>query len=234
MLKQLRSHRKSVHALKFSPNLNSSAIPIILVSISEEMCFWNVTHILNNPIEEGKLRLSQRFQRKTSSSTQPKITPSPLASPVAKTAPASPITNGHSTTSISSPTSSTSSTSSSSSNQSPTSSNMPHRTNHVTNGHNYDITPNNHNNKINILNNHISISLNNGNCDSTNNETDHINPWIGKTGASDKPELLSCIKFVGTSAEKIFANKKFTKFITIDDEGEIYYLNILNLSHTHI
>lgn len=52
------------------------------------------------------------------------------------------------------------------------------------------------------------------------------NPWYGKSGASDKPELLSCIKLVGSSAEKIFTNRKFTKFITIDNEGEIYYLNI--------
>lgn len=224
LLKQLRSHRGPVHALKFSPNQDSSTVPIILVSISEEMCFWNVTHILNNPMEESRLRLSQRFHRKTSSTNAPKINVSPLskidnnctASSSYHTA-----TNGHKDVidSASAPLTPPPM-------QSPYSFKVPQRTNPFTNGHSHDITHNFNN---------ISIS-HNGNYHNTNNDeiVNHINPWIGKTGASDKPELLSCIKFVGTSAEKIFANKKFTKFITIDNDGEIYYLNILNLSNKNM
>lgn len=222
LLKQLLSHKGPVHALKFSPNQNSSVVPIILVSISGELCFWNVTHIMNNPMEESKLRLSQRFQRKTSSTSQPKIGASPLSSPTSNKT-SNCVTNGHKDVidSSSAPLTPPPMSSSYSFNK------LTHRTNSVTNGHSPDI---NHS-----LSN-VSISQNeNNHCTNSNGiVNNNENPWIGKTGASDKPELLSCIKFVGTSAEKIFANKKFTKFITIDNEGEIYYLNILNLSNRNM
>lgn len=52
------------------------------------------------------------------------------------------------------------------------------------------------------------------------------NPWAGKLGPTEKPELLSCIQLIGNAAEQIFIDKNFTKFVTIDDEGEVYYLEI--------
>lgn len=54
------------------------------------------------------------------------------------------------------------------------------------------------------------------------------NPWSGKLGPTEKPELLSCIQLIGTAAEQIFVDEKFTKFVTIDDEGEVYYLEIVS------
>lgn len=54
-----------------------------------------------------------------------------------------------------------------------------------------------------------------------------FNPWSGKTGIAGKPELLSCIKFIGNSAEKLFTNDNFSRFLTIDDEGNIYHLQLV-------
>lgn len=54
------------------------------------------------------------------------------------------------------------------------------------------------------------------------------NPWTGKLGPTEKPELLACIQLIGNSAVQIFSNKMFTKFVTIDDEGEVYYLQIFS------
>lgn len=54
------------------------------------------------------------------------------------------------------------------------------------------------------------------------------NPWTGKLGPTEKPELLACIQLIGNSAEQIFTNTNFTKFITIDAEGEVYYLQIFS------
>lgn len=53
------------------------------------------------------------------------------------------------------------------------------------------------------------------------------NPWHKKTGASDKPELLSCIKLVAKSAKRIICNDEFTRFVTIDNEGNIYHLRMI-------
>ncbi|XP_059607812.1 uncharacterized protein LOC132255707 [Phlebotomus argentipes] len=54
--------------------------------------------------------------------------------------------------------------------------------------------------------------------------------WEGRMGASEKPELLSCVKFAGNCATKLHYDKNFTRFLAIDDEGEIYVL-ILNDCH---
>lgn len=54
------------------------------------------------------------------------------------------------------------------------------------------------------------------------------NPWQRKSGTSEKPELLSCIKFVGKRAEKILTFEKFGKFLTIDNEGNVYYIRVLD------
>ncbi len=63
----------------------------------------------------------------------------------------------------------------------------------------------------------------------------HTNPWAGKLGPTEKPELLSCIQMIGNAAEKFFVDRDFTKFVTIDDEGEVYYLQIIsdNVSNDH-
>lgn len=58
------------------------------------------------------------------------------------------------------------------------------------------------------------------------------NPWRNKTGSSDKPELLSCHKLIGKSAKKVIFNDDFDKFLTIDNEGNIYYLRLLNNDFT--
>lgn len=56
------------------------------------------------------------------------------------------------------------------------------------------------------------------------------NPWRKKTGASDKRELLSCIKLVAKSAKRIVFNEDFTRFVTIDNEGNIYHLRMIDES----
>lgn len=56
------------------------------------------------------------------------------------------------------------------------------------------------------------------------------NPWRKKTGASDKRELLSCIKLVAKSAKRIIFNEDFTRFVTIDNEGNVYHLRMISES----
>lgn len=172
MTQRLECHKEAVNCLMFSPveherdrmnNLRER--PIILISISEEICFWNVTHALNNPIDRGnELRLSQRINRR-SVSNKSNVSPSQ--------------TNGNATDSS----------------------------------------------RL-YVGRRLSDALANN-----NNESCTVDPWAGKTGASAKPELLSCIKFVGSSAEKLYANEEFDTFITIDNEGVIYFLRINNQSN---
>lgn len=65
----------------------------------------------------------------------------------------------------------------------------------------------------------------------TNNMTlNGPNPWRRKIGSSDKPELLSCIKLVAKSAKRIICNNEFTRFVTIDNEGNIYHLRMISES----
>lgn len=54
--------------------------------------------------------------------------------------------------------------------------------------------------------------------------------WSKKTGPAKKRELLSCIKFLGKSAKKVVINEDFTRFVTIDNEGNIYHLRLINQS----
>lgn len=127
----------------FSPWTTDSTMPIILVSLSDQICFWNISYVVNNPIENGTLRRSQRFDRRASvrSITEKLLELKPI------------------------------------------------------NGNGY---------------NQLDIS------------------WTGKLGPTEKPELLSCIQLIGNSAEQIFINKYFTEFVTIDDEGEVYYLKLFS------
>lgn len=57
-----------------------------------------------------------------------------------------------------------------------------------------------------------------------------LNPWSRKTGSNERPEILSCHKLIGKSAKKVIVNDEFDKFLTIDNEGNIYYLRLITKS----
>lgn len=132
------SRQTSINDLKFSQftDINS---PVILISISEQLCFWDIKYLQNNKIDNSKndRRRSSRFKNNKISLTK-------------------------------------------------------------------------------IEDNLIRLNL------------EEPNPWVGKIGASDKPELLSCIKLVGGSANKFFTDDNFTKILTIDLEGNIYFLRFFD------
>lgn len=143
MVSRLESHKHKICCLKFSPWTDETA-PIILVSLAEQIVFWNVKISLNNPRRsrlnsEKGVRRSQRFSRRLASTSE------------SSDAVDSPIQNGFS---------------------------------------------------------------------------DPWYPWNNKVGTSDKPELLSCIKFVGNRAYKFYHNDNFTNFCTVDNDGTIYYLRL--------
>lgn len=168
LIKKLFCHQCSINAMLFSPWSMATAAPPILVSISESICFWNVSQIINNPDDSftnhSNLRKSQRFSKRYSMSPR-----EPLVFDFQLNGTENGQRNGDSV---------------------------------VT--------------KVNgVVKKH-----------------EQNNPWIGKTGASDNQVLLSCIKFVGNSAERVYANQTFTKFLTIDDEGNIYNLSVLNFHAT--
>jgi apoptotic protease-activating factor len=151
---QLFSHNSRINDLKFSPWCHPNA-PIILVSISAEVVFWNVTIVLNNQMDNLKNRPQRRSHRFS---------------------------------------------------------------------------------RGNLLLGNRALS--NGNGDSNSNDSSprnskqFTNPWQQKTGTSDKPELLACIKFVGNEARQLFVNEEFTKFLTIDNEGNIFFLRLIeDFSH---
>lgn len=52
--------------------------------------------------------------------------------------------------------------------------------------------------------------------------------WSNRTGPHNKRELLSCIKFLGKSAKKVVINEDFTRFVTIDNEGNIHHLRYID------
>jgi hypothetical protein len=67
--------------------------------------------------------------------------------------------------------------------------------------------------------------------DTRRNSQLFANPWQQKEGPSEKPELLSCMKFVGNAAERLFTNTEFSKFVTIDNEGNIYFLRLIDFTN---
>lgn len=193
LLQKLSSHKETIYNLRFSPWMDNQTL--VLVSVSEMLCFWNVTHMLNNPLDGGNVRRSQRFSRRHSkSSVSSTLDVSPIPSP-------NEITNGgstHLTINGYSPSNGT--------------------TNGVGNGVVSPVSQLNQSfSNLRLDTNHEQIIV---------PAATKSSPWTGKSGASTKPELLSCIKFVGNTAEKVYVNQAFTKFITIDSEGEIYYLDI--------
>lgn len=136
--------------LQFSPWKNAND-PLILLSLSESVNFWNIRSIQNNPLNltrkesNERLRVSQRFK------SPMKIIPSIIDAVLSAT---------------------------------------------------------------------DNLTLNGT----------AANPWRGKTGSTDKPELLSCIKLVAKSAKKIIFNDDFTRFVTIDNEGNVYHLRLIDES----
>lgn len=147
LLKKLESHKGAIKNLQFSPWIGPNE-PLVLLSLSESVAFWNIRSIQNNPLEMTKkesttrLRVSQRFK-------------SPLKI----------------------------------------------------------ISPNIDNNLVKATES-LTISKE--------------NPWQKKTGPADKPELLSCIKFVAKSAKRIICNDEFTRFVTLDNEGNVYHLRMIS------
>lgn len=148
-LQKLESHKRPVMNLQFSPWIGSND-PLILLSISESIVFWNIRSIQNNPLEMKKStsgnsfgpRVSQRFK------SPMKIVRSPSTE--------------------------------------------------------------------------FNLSI------GTEKTTfDEKNPWRKKAGSHEKPELLSCIKLVAKSAKQIVCNNDFTRFVTIDNEGNIYHLRMV-------
>lgn len=150
LLQKLDSHKRPVMNLQFSP-WNDPNDPLVLLSLSESVVFWNIRSIQNNPMDlkrkdvstTGRVRVSQRFK-------------SPL-----KIFPAT-------------------------------------------------------DSKLLTATDNMSL-----------NDT-QSNPWRRKTGPSEKPELLSCTKLVAKSAKRIIFNDDFTRFVTIDNEGNIYHLRIIS------
>lgn len=160
LIATLESHRCGVASLTFSPWKDPNS-PQILVSIGEQIVFWDLGFVINNPRLDSsdKKRHSNRYRTRPQLSS-PAIDinrssfgsrSSGLASPLA----ASPSRNGSFT---------------------------------------FDL-----------------------------DEAAHV--WLAKTGPSNKPHLLSCIKLIG-NAERLTVNRDFNKFFTIDDEGYLYYLRL--------
>lgn len=179
MVQRLICHKEPVNCLVFSPSPATAVEngkepgkdkPIILASISEEICFWNITFAVNNPMErDNQLRQSQRYRRKP--------------------------------------------------NQTRVDTQVIHTNGNAVDGNASKLVKDRFGNRLpvdNLLNTN------------SNYELDAIDPWIGKTGTVEKLELLSCIKFVGSSAEKLYVNQAFDTFITVDNEGVIYFFKAKN------
>lgn len=181
MIQRLICHKEPVNCLVFSPSPSTAlengkepntapGKPIILASISAEICFWDITQAVNNPMErDNQLRQSQRYRRKP--------------------------------------------------NQIRVDTQVIHTNGNVIDGNASKVVKGRFGNRLpvdNLLNANSSYEL------------DAFDPWIGKTGTAEKLELLSCIKFVGSSAEKLYVNQAFDTFITVDNEGVIYFFRAKN------
>lgn len=161
----LSSHKRPIKHLEFSPWCGLESNAIVLVSLSEQMCFWNIKYVTNNPLDGLKKkphRRSSRFSKELKNHL-----------------------NGNG------------------------------------DGHSNDSSNKDNNNGLKTNGN----GVNGGKTIVPKGRmVNHGQFWEDKMGASDKPELLACIKFVGNSATKLVTNEDFTKFITIDNEGDIYAL----------
>lgn len=214
LIKVFKSHESSVNLLRFSPwHLNKSGcpnIPIVLVSLSESICFWDIQYALNNKIERTNLRSSQRFNRKSAGNSSPKDTETNSLTPTKH--------NGAEANSLTVPNGNSSAYNGNFSSVQNGFAHLSVNAQPMANGNVSDVVDNGYD------------DVDAGPC---NVIREWMNPWIGKVGPSGKRELLSCIKFVGSSAEKLFTNEQFTTFITIDNEGEVYFLKTMNLLDEH-
>lgn len=179
----LKSHVRPVHDMLFSPYND------VLVSISEQICFWNINHILNNPLDTGnKKRHSSRFtSQKSAEEVDFKVT-----SPQEKR---ERFLNLH----------------------------LP--TKHSISFDNLKLSTNNNNDSL--QQSMCSDDLNDNVFEGDSIEKMDHSSWSYLHGPSDKPELFSCLKLDGNEAMKIFSNKDFNEFYTIDDEGVYYNLKLL-------
>lgn len=144
-LKLLESHKRPITNMKFSPWTEPND-PLILLSLSESIIFWDIRSIQNNPLDMKKRETPDRTRVSRRFKSPLKIIPT------------------------------------------------------------FD---------TNLLSATDNLTIN------------ESNPWRKKTGASEKPELLSCIKLVAKSAKKIICNDEFTRFVTIDNEGNVYHLRMI-------
>ncbi|XP_055383410.1 uncharacterized protein LOC129613396 isoform X2 [Condylostylus longicornis] len=172
ILQKLDSHKQQIYDLKFSPWQNDN-LPIVLASSSEQLCFWDITYVLNNPLDGKRRRHSSRFNSTTSASNSPNR----LSTINRSIVPIYPNTSQL---------------------------------------NNALLDVRNQQQQFNQLQQQQQQS----------HSLQNQNVWSNKKGPSDKPELLSCIKYAGGRAEKFYANSTFTKFVTIDDEGEYYFLTV--------
>lgn len=67
LIRTLCSHKHPVTCLRFSPwsvDENSNN-PVILASLSEQICFWSISYVLNNPLDapQQRRRSSKRFSK---------------------------------------------------------------------------------------------------------------------------------------------------------------------------
>ncbi|XP_053685053.1 uncharacterized protein LOC128734743 [Sabethes cyaneus] len=158
LIATLDSHKAAVASLYFSPWKDPNC-PHILVSVGEQIAFWNLDYVINNPRLDSTdfKRRSNRYKSRSALNSpamdirRTSMGSSGVASPLA----ASPARNGS-----------------------------------------------------------LIFDFNEAG-----------RHWLGKTGPSDKPHLLSCIKLIG-STQKLTFNGDFSKFFTIDDEGYLYYLRL--------
>lgn len=168
LLQKLSSHGQPIKQLVFSPwpLEGPESNPMVLVSLSEQMCFWNIKYVINNPLDARKKKGVRRSSRFTKDAKW-EFSGEMMA------------TNDN-------------------------------EVNENGNGNGNGTT---------------AIALNGKHGKVGHGQQDF---WEDKTGASDKPELLACIKFVGNSATKLVTNAEFNRFITIDNEGDIYALQTTN------
>lgn len=72
LVHELLSHTATIHALLFSPWTSQTGKPVILASVSEQLCFWNVTFAVNNPVIDQRDSYSHRFSDRSPRSPQVK------------------------------------------------------------------------------------------------------------------------------------------------------------------
>jgi apoptotic protease-activating factor len=144
-----RRKGKEINNLYFSPWVSPNE-PLILMSVSHSIMFWNIKTIQNNSSSELGRKISA-----TDTLRQSKRFRSPLKT----------------------------------------------------------LTPSADTRKLSIATENLTLS--------------DSNPWNKKIGSINRPELLSCIKFIGKSAKKVIFNDEFDEFVTIDNEGNVYYLRLV-------